>query len=36
VDLAAGDLQAALVAFRRGARLWQQIGSPYEAARTQV
>jgi class 3 adenylate cyclase len=36
VQLAAGDLANALTSTRRGAKLWQQIGSPYEASRAQV
>jgi class 3 adenylate cyclase len=36
VQLATGDLANALASTRRGAKLWQQIGSPYEAARAQV
>jgi DNA-binding CsgD family transcriptional regulator len=34
VDLAAGEPQAALRALRRAAHLWQELGAPYEAART--
>jgi class 3 adenylate cyclase len=36
VQLAAGDLVNALASCRLGAKLWKQIGSPYEAARAQV
>jgi DNA-binding CsgD family transcriptional regulator len=36
VDLAEGDAQAALVALRRAAEVWQQIEAPYAAARVRV
>ena len=36
VHLAAGDLANALASCRAAAKLWKQIGSPYEAARAQV
>lgn len=36
VQLAAGDLANALVSCRLAAKLWKQIGSPYEAARAQA
>jgi DNA-binding CsgD family transcriptional regulator len=36
VELAGGDAEAALVALRRAATLWQELGVPYEAARARV
>ena len=36
VELAQGDPQAALTALRQGARLWQELNAPYEAARVRV
>jgi DNA-binding CsgD family transcriptional regulator len=36
VALADGDPQAALVPARRGAQTWQELGAPYEAARSRV
>jgi ATP/maltotriose-dependent transcriptional regulator MalT len=35
-ELAAGDAQAALVALRPSAQVWQELEAPYEAARTRV
>ena len=35
-ELAGGDAQAALVALRRAAQVWQELEAPYEAARTRV
>ena len=35
-ELAEGDAQAALVALRRAAQVWQELEAPYEAARTRV
>ena len=36
VDLAAGAPSAALLPLRRALRIWQELGAPYEAARTRV
>jgi ATP/maltotriose-dependent transcriptional regulator MalT len=36
VDLARGDVRAALVALRRSERAWDDIGAPYERARVRV
>jgi len=36
VDLAGGDPGAALVALRRAWQAWQDLGAPYDAARTRV
>jgi DNA-binding CsgD family transcriptional regulator len=36
VDLAEGDARAALVALRRAAQAWHELGTPYEAGRTRV
>jgi DNA-binding NarL/FixJ family response regulator len=36
VDLAGGDPRAALVALRRSALAWQELGVPYEGARVRV
>jgi DNA-binding CsgD family transcriptional regulator len=36
VELAEGDARAALVALRRAGQVWQQLGAPYEGARTRV
>jgi hypothetical protein len=36
VDLAGGDPGAALVALRRAWQAWQDLGGPYDAARTRV
>jgi DNA-binding CsgD family transcriptional regulator len=36
VELAEGDAQAALVALRQAANVWQELEAPYEAARTRV
>jgi len=36
VDLAGGDARAALVPLRHAARVWQQLGAPYEAARARA
>ena len=36
VELAAGDADAALVTLRRAWQVWQELGAPYEAARTRV
>jgi DNA-binding CsgD family transcriptional regulator len=36
VDLAGGDARAALVALRTAGAAWQELGAPYEVARTQV
>jgi ATP/maltotriose-dependent transcriptional regulator MalT len=35
-ELAGGAAQAALVALRRAAQVWQELEAPYEAARTRV
>jgi DNA-binding CsgD family transcriptional regulator len=35
-ELAGGDAQAALVALRRAAEMWQKLEAPYEVARTRV
>jgi DNA-binding CsgD family transcriptional regulator len=36
VELAAGDASTALVALRRACQIWQELGAPYEVARTRV
>jgi DNA-binding CsgD family transcriptional regulator len=36
VELAEGDAHAALVSLRRARQAWQELGAPYEAARTRV
>jgi ATP/maltotriose-dependent transcriptional regulator MalT len=36
VELAEGDVQAALVSLRRAWQLWEDVGAPYESARTRV
>ena len=36
VELAEGDAPAALVALRRAWQLWEEVGAPYESARTRV
>jgi ATP/maltotriose-dependent transcriptional regulator MalT len=36
VELAEGDAQAALVSLRRAWQLWEEVGAPYESARTRV
>jgi DNA-binding CsgD family transcriptional regulator len=35
-ELAGGDAQAALVALRRAAQVWQELEAPYDVARTRV
>ena len=36
VELAEGDAEAALLSLRRAWQVWQELGAPYEAARTRV
>jgi DNA-binding CsgD family transcriptional regulator len=36
VDLAHGDLEAALVSLRSASQAWQELGAPYEAARARA
>ena len=36
VELAEGDARAALVTLRRAWQTWQELGAPYESARTRV
>jgi DNA-binding CsgD family transcriptional regulator/tetratricopeptide (TPR) repeat protein len=36
VELAEGDPRSALISLRRGWQTWQELGAPYEAARTRV
>jgi ATP/maltotriose-dependent transcriptional regulator MalT len=36
VELAEGDARAALVTLRRALKAWQELGAPYESARTRV
>jgi ATP/maltotriose-dependent transcriptional regulator MalT len=36
VELAEGDAQAALISLRRAWQAWEEVGAPYESARTRV
>jgi DNA-binding CsgD family transcriptional regulator len=36
LELAGGDLRPALVSLRHAAKVWQQLGAPYEAARSRT
>lgn len=36
VEMASGNTEAALGAFRHAVRVWQQLGAPYEAARARI